>query len=85
MAVRIVKEKYGNSRILRVKGVDGTKFGTLIKPVLDKLKKNPKYLDDVSSVRLDLKYPGETRYISMGFLSKEKLRATAKSQMKKSK
>ncbi len=85
MAVRIVKEKYGNSKILRVKGVDGTKFGTLIKPVLDKLKKNPKYLDDVSSVRLDLKYPGEARYISMGFLSKEKLRATAKAQMKKSK
>lgn len=85
MAVRIVKEKYGNSKILRVKGVDGTKFGTLIKPVLDKLKKNPKYLDDVSRVRLDLKYPGEARYISMGFLSKEKLRATAKAQMKKSK
>lgn len=85
MSVRLSKEKYGNSKILRVKGMNGTKFGTLIKPVLDKLKKNPKYLDDVSSVRLDLKYPGESRYISMGYLSKDKLRATAKAQMKKSK
>jgi hypothetical protein len=85
MAVKLLKKKVGSQRDLYVRAPDGTAMRDLVMPIIRKLHKNPKYLDDVKTIRVELldMRGGSRVYYYIGTLTKGRVKATANAMKRK--
>jgi hypothetical protein len=83
VAVKLLKKKVGSQRDLYVRAPDGTAMRDMVMPIIRKLHKNPKYLDDVKTIRVELLQRGSRVYYYIGTLTKGRVKATANAMKRK--